>query len=165
MCQFLPLTKLIPLLLQLQSLQKEADESMAALTRERDQALKSNADLRRRHEHFQHEIRRKEQEYERLQACLAGRLFAAEAAHREAGVSVGQAAFKLPIYCCMHAQFVAMKLFMLTSSLMQSILLLPPYPALPCNACHVYSMMTAAHLPQRDTCLLLPFAGTTSRCM
>lgn len=55
---------------QLQSLQKEADESMAALTRERDQALKSNADLRRRHEHFQHEIRRKEQEYERLQVKL-----------------------------------------------------------------------------------------------
>ena len=37
-----------------------------ALT-ERDDALKQCSDLRRRHCHFQHELKRREQEYERLQ--------------------------------------------------------------------------------------------------
>ena len=35
---------------------------------ERDEALKQSTDLRRRHCHFQHELKRREQEYERLQA-------------------------------------------------------------------------------------------------
>ena len=40
---------------------------MASLTGERDDAVRRNADLRRRHAHFQHEIKRKEQDFERLQ--------------------------------------------------------------------------------------------------
>ena len=56
---------------QLRSAQEEASTMMASVTGERDDAVKRNADLRRRHAHFQHEIRRKEQDFERLQvSCL-----------------------------------------------------------------------------------------------
>ena len=60
---------------QLRSIQEQAHASMADVTAERDGAVKRNADLRRRHAHFQHEIRRKEQDYERLQVrkCCARR--------------------------------------------------------------------------------------------
>ena len=57
---------------QLRSQQTEGNAALAGLTAERDDAAKRNADLRRRHAHFQHEIRRKEQDYERLQVRVQG---------------------------------------------------------------------------------------------
>ena len=42
---------------------------------ERDEALKQSSDLRRRHCQFQHELKRREQEYERLQASRYCRHF------------------------------------------------------------------------------------------
>ncbi|KAK9805029.1 hypothetical protein WJX73_004089 [Symbiochloris irregularis] len=55
---------------QLRSVTEEARVNLEAVVAQRDDAVKKNADLRRRHAHFQHEIRRKEQDYERLQVKL-----------------------------------------------------------------------------------------------
>lgn len=52
---------------QLRSVTEEARVNLEAVVAQRDDAVKKNADLKRRHAHFQHEIRRKEQDYERLQ--------------------------------------------------------------------------------------------------
>lgn len=48
----------------------EGRSDSAKMNAEAGDLQKANADLRRRHSHFQHELKRKDLEYEKLQVAL-----------------------------------------------------------------------------------------------
>ena len=60
-----PHHSMVPCVGQMHALASKQQDSRPAT--ERDEALKQSTDLRRRHCQFQHELKRREQEYERLQ--------------------------------------------------------------------------------------------------
>jgi hypothetical protein len=57
----------IPFCVQLRTLETAAKAESSKLGSDLSELQKSNLDLQRRHVHFQHELRRKDKEFERLQ--------------------------------------------------------------------------------------------------